>query len=144
LEWAKDPPSHRPARLQASKWADKVLSVECRRVQVAQRILSVRKLREVEFSSTVLGEPGFDMLLTIYMMEASGSAACVDVLLPAAGAPPSVAARWLKMLHSEGLITSERGQTSELNAPIELTSYGRDKLNRFLDTVEGFVTHTRS
>ena len=145
MDWATDPPSDQPTRRQTSELADNILSVECRRVQVAQRILSVRKLREVEFSSTILGEPGFDMLLNLYVWEASGRAACLDDLLPTAGALASVASRWLKVLHTEGLLSCERHQQpGELMALIELTSLGRDKLDRFLDSVESFVVRVPS
>jgi hypothetical protein len=132
-------PRSQPLRQRPLNPAQDALSSECRRRQVAQRILSVRTLREVEFGSAVLCEPGFDLLLNIYILEASGGAASLENLLPTAGVPASVAIRWLKVLHSEGLLATERGQAGDLEALVELTSVGRDKLDRFLDCVEGFV-----
>lgn len=68
----------------------------------------MRKLRTAEFGLELFGEPAWDMLLELYVREASGKAACFEDLQQALSVPGSVALRWLKVLQSENLITCER------------------------------------
>lgn len=134
----------RPDGEQASSGADHILSEECRRVIAAQRILSVRKLRDVEFNLSAIGEPGFSMLLALHVLEATGKPACLEALEQAAGVPIPVAVRWLKALEMAGLTTFGRRYSGDPNALIEITPLGRAKLARYLDAVAGFVTEEPS
>lgn len=124
--------------------ADIQLSDECRRIQIAQRIASVRKLRAGEFSSKLYGEPGWELLLEIYIREESDGAAWLEDLQQAVGVPLSVASRWLKVLQSEGLICSERRLAGDAKESFELTPRGRQKFERYLDLIKDHVTHPQS
>jgi DNA-binding MarR family transcriptional regulator len=106
-----------------------------------QRISSVRKLRAIEFSSELFGEPGWDMLLELYMREESGMSVGFEDLQEAANIPSSVTSRWVKVLQNEGLITRGRRLIKDEKALFELSTQGREKLERYLDTVKSHVTH---
>ena len=134
----------RPVGEQASPGAGHVLSEECRRLIAAQRILSVRKLRDVEFDLSAIGDPGFSMLLALHVLEATGKLAGLEALEQAAGVPIPVAVRWLKALEMAGLTTSGRRYSGGPAALIEITPLGRAKLARYLDSIVGFVTESPS
>lgn len=120
-----------------------LLADESRREQVAKRILAARKRRKAEFSIQAIGEPGFDMLLELYVLEALGKPATLEILQPTTDVPTGVALRWLKVLRREGLATSERCKDGDLwaRALIELTPLGRGKLDRYLDSVQDLVNY---
>ena len=143
MEWASRTRLEWPSGRKIPGAAAIGLSDECRREQVAERILAIRKLRHAEFSIQALGEPGFDMLLGLYHLEAHGRPAALEALQLTAGVPTRVARRWFDVLLKEHLIGCDRRKGSHLTAKtlIELTPLGREKLERYLDSVQDLVAY---
>ena len=144
MDKAVDPPSGPPTERSELDPVDITLSNEFRRIEIAQRIVVVRKLRAGEFSSKIFGEPGWDILLELYIREESGRAAWLEDLQQATGVPSSVVSRWLTVLQSEGLISFDKHVVGDVNGSFELTPQGRQKFERYLDSIKAHVVHPQS
>jgi hypothetical protein len=111
---------------------------DSRRQMLLQRALvtmEMRQLRRKFLSSAMLGEPAFDMLLALYVTNASPAILSLRILSPAIGVSESCAARWLKFLVDEGLalsVGSER-ETGEVHAAI--TDKGRNVLDEYFNAL---------
>jgi DNA-binding MarR family transcriptional regulator len=68
----------------------------------ARSVLSERRRRAQFFSSGLFGEPAWDMLLGLYIM--NGKQLQFGKLVNLVGAPQTTAIRWLKHLEDEGLV----------------------------------------
>jgi DNA-binding MarR family transcriptional regulator len=88
----------------------------------------------VHLSGAIFGEPAWDLLLEVYVREASGLSATAADLQAELAQPSSTAVRWLKVLEEQGLI--RRKQLSTGVEVIGLTSDGRAALNDYLTAVQ--------
>ncbi|GAA4747448.1 hypothetical protein GCM10023264_11470 [Sphingomonas daechungensis] len=93
----------------------------------ARRILTLRQRRAKHFGAATFGEPGWEMLLLLYV--STGSGLGVDQLAMLSGVSEGIARRWLSHLASEKLV-----QVSGLSssATVILTPRGRAGLDAFL------------
>lgn len=101
--------------------------------QKAQASFERRQLRKIFLSPKLLGEPGFDILLALYV-----ELPCSTISLPAICSlidlPTSVALRWLKVLVNEGLvltIESARDDDDPEDVSAVLTDKGRIVLDEY-------------
>ena len=93
----------------------------------ARHILAMRRARQDHLPAILFGEPGWELLLQLYVAEAErhrlSSAQCVAL----SSSPPSTAARWIKLLVQEGLVIDDSvGET------LSLTPHARELLRGFL------------
>lgn len=100
------------------------LAVQQILVKRATAALAVRRLRERYFDPSMLGEPAFDLMLTLYIEERLGEQTTVDLIL-ANGSSPRGTRRWLDYLKHNGLVQLE-GNT------VRLTPHGVELMERFL------------
>lgn len=108
------------------------LSEECQNVQMAERMLAARRLRNEEFDHALFGEPAWDMLLELYVRESSGASSTAAQLQEASGAPPSIAERWLRALEENELLLRHTRASYSGTAFVELTRGARQALERYL------------
>ena len=101
----------------------------------AKKILRVRQLRQEQFSSTMFGEPAWDILLVLYVLRTSGNRCSIAELAELAGTSPAGAFRWIGYLEQEHLVTkTEHPADANLNF-VDLTEEGRNALDAFLARV---------
>ena len=71
---------------------------------LVQSILRARSKRGAFISAKLLGEPGWDMLLELYLAELRQFRLSTSSLCIASGAAPTTALRWIASLEQESLI----------------------------------------
>ena len=67
-------------------------------VSLAERITSIRQMRKQTLPSTLFGEPGWDMMLALYIASKHGQRLTVTNVCDASDAPSTTALRWLDRL----------------------------------------------
>jgi DNA-binding MarR family transcriptional regulator len=90
-----------------------------------------RRHRVSVFGSPMFGEAAWDMLLALYIMDASGPRHTVGSLLQFSGSPMSTAQRWLDYLHAHELVRREEHPTDRRTYFIALTDNAREKLDLY-------------
>jgi len=76
-----------------------------RYVPVVRTILARRKARRELLPQGMLVDVAWDLLLQIFLFRASPGAATTDSIAIMVGQSPTVTARWLSLLQSDGLVT---------------------------------------
>lgn len=106
-------------------------------VELAVKMRDARQRRRAHLSPALFGEPGWDMLLSLYISQFDGPRLSVGRLSSLSGAPPTTALRWLDYLERERLISREPNPTDARSAFVDLTDKGRTIMDRYLsDTVD--------
>lgn len=101
-------------------------------LQRALATMRMRKLRHKFLNPIMLGEPAFDMLLALYVTNASPAILSLRIMSPQLGVPESCAARWLKVLVDDGLAMSVAGDSGEPGSiHAALTDKGRTALDDY-------------
>ena len=93
--------------------------------------IKMRQLRHEFLNPAMFGEPAFDMLLALYVTNATPGILPLRVLSPLIGVPESCAARWLKLLVSEGLALSVGGYGEPGSIHAAITDKGRIVLDEY-------------
>ncbi len=102
---------------------------------LAQKAASMyrnRRLRERFLPKAIFAEPGWDMLLDLFVAsehkrDVSISSACV-----AACVPPTTALRWIAMLEERDLVCRERDASDHRRTFLRLTPQGYRQVLNFL------------
>lgn len=104
---------------------------ECLRLAVALYNLR-RKRDEASEKKALFGEPGWDILLDLYIaqrrrMEIQVSSVCLD-----AGVPSTTILRWIARLEKEGLIYRIADNADARRRYVRLTEEGHQMMRRIL------------
>lgn len=97
----------------------------------AREILAERRRRYELFGKGMFGEPAWEILLLLYVLE-SGPRLTLSRLAELSGASKSTALRWLDYLESQHWIRREPHPTDKRSAFVELTEIGRARLEAYL------------
>jgi DNA-binding MarR family transcriptional regulator len=111
------------------------LTEECRMRRIAERLLRQRQQRSDYVSSTLFAEPGWDMLLELYVIENSGSSTAASALLPHSAITKSTKARWLDHLEQLRLVRRRAHPLEPDTEFVELTNEGARELERYLSSI---------
>lgn len=103
-------------------------------VAKARRLLLERERRLAHFSPVMFGEPGWEMLLVLYVSEATETEQTIGTLVGSIGAPQTTALRWIDYLEKERLISRQRHELDRRAVVIAITEKGREKLDRYFST----------
>jgi DNA-binding MarR family transcriptional regulator len=96
-----------------------------------------RRRRGEIFGQSMFGEPAWDMLLVLYILDVSGQRQTVGSLLQFSGKPSTTAKRWLDYLEAHDLVQSDAHPTDRRTAFVSLTPKARDGLDLYYsETVE--------
>jgi len=76
----------------------------------AKALVQARRRRERHFSSNLLGEPAWDMLLELAISAVTGARLNTTSLCAASGAPFSTALRTMRLLETEGFLRRTRAR----------------------------------
>lgn len=104
--------------------------------QTAQRLFSDRRVRSSYFSDeNLFGEPGWDILLDVYIHQSQDDDVSVKSACIGSGAPATTALRWLGVLEEMSLICSVSDPNDQRRRFIRLTPKGHERLTRYLESV---------
>lgn len=85
----------------------------------------------------MFGEPAWDMLLALYILDVSGQRQTTGALMQFSGAPITTARRWLDYLVGNGLVLRSHHPTDQRVMFVGLTDKGRNALDLYYsETVE--------
>ena len=101
-------------------------------VAFAKRISAMRGCRNNFLSDDLLGEPGYDMMLALFIADADGHRLTVSDLTRASGVPSTTALRWMATLQERGLTRRRLNNLDARMVFIELEPKGRDQVAAFL------------
>ena len=99
---------------------------------VARAIVEDRKRRAELFNRGMFGEPGWELLLHLYIADSDGPRFTVGKLTQAAGIAQSTSLRWLDYLEDQRLIVRSQHPTDARTAFVTLTDKARDALTEYL------------
>jgi len=75
--------------------------------QLASAILAFRRYRTRALSSTIFGEPAWELLLEVFVADAVGAPMTARIVADRSETPPNVMSRWLRHLSAEGLVIGD-------------------------------------
>lgn len=104
-------------------------------ISAAKDFLISRRSRASFLDESIFGEPGWDMLLALYITEETEARNSIAKLTEFSGAPPTTALRWIDHLGRLGLIRRLAHPTDLRTAFIELTDEGRYALDRYFTRI---------
>jgi len=94
----------------------------------ASQIRFTRELRRSSFSPNMFGEPAWDILLALYVVDGDQGRLSTQQVTTLAGHPMTTAVRWLDYLEQQELI--ERGTY------VELSGKGRAAMDEYLTQLD--------
>ena len=105
------------------------------RAQSAFRLYAARREHDKLFGpdGQGFGEPAWDMLLMLYVHDASLQPITREALIVAAGSAANVADRYLDWLVSRGLVATDQDDQTI----VRMQPSGRDLMDRYLDAEAG-------
>lgn len=99
---------------------------------IARTIFRARERRQRQFSPRFLGEPGWDMLLELFIHRALEMPLSTKSLCLAAGVPRSTALRMMRQLEEEGLLQRSRSAEDKRIATVEMTPHGFSQMRIYV------------
>jgi DNA-binding MarR family transcriptional regulator len=87
-------------------------------------ILTLRKGRAKHFDASLFGEPGWDMLLTLFEAYISATELTVEAVCRSGGSYPSTSRRWLAILVDRGLVEVNHDELDDPLKSVRLTEKG--------------------
>ena len=99
---------------------------------IARALLEDRRRRSRLFNPGMFGEPGWELLLNLYVNDQDGARLTIGKLIQIAGTAQSTSLRWLDYLEDQGLISREAHPTDARTAFVALTDKARGSLTSYL------------
>jgi hypothetical protein len=103
-----------------------------RQQDIAARLIAARHARRKFFPSALFGEPGWEMLLLLYVAKEQGQRTSVTTLCHNSGFPPTTALRWLHFLEAKQLVHRDASPVDKRIYYLDLTEKARLALDRLL------------
>lgn len=104
--------------------------------KVAAELLRMRQARADVFDADMFSEPGWNILLDLFVCMCRAQNCSVSDLCVASGAPATTALRWLAKLDSMGLIARTNDGEDRRRCLVFLSPRGRQKMIDYLSRVE--------
>ena len=104
-----------------------------------QLVLAARRARETYFGPGMFADPGWDLLLHLYVAKLQGKKLSVSLLSDVSGVPLTTAMRWLDILDGAGWVTRKPDQFDRRRVHVELSDRGIATLQVYFDAVGGLV-----
>lgn len=105
--------------------------------KLAAALYAARNARASLLPGVSLGEPSWDMLLTLYVAGARGREVLVSELYSASRAPTSTALRHLKRLRDKGYVELEMHAGDARKRLVTLSPLGLGRIERLLAAIAG-------
>ncbi len=100
--------------------------------RLASAILEARRRRTEIFNPAMFGEPAWELLLTLFVMDREGPRLTIGRLAQVAGTKLTTALRWLEYLEDQAFVRREEHPNDARTAFIELTDKAREALRLYL------------
>lgn len=101
----------------------------------AQTTLRARRLRLQHLPSSMFGEPAWEMLLWLYVVEKSGARQTVTLLCKASGAPATTAMRWIDYLEQQKYVTRGESPTDRRIVYVDVSASGRQAVESYFQAL---------
>lgn len=108
-------------------------------IKRARSVFEGRQLRTSYFNRSIFGEPAWDVLLVLYVADASDARQTIGKLAERIGVPPTTVLRWIAYLEKEGLVERQSHPTDRRVVFIRLIEKGRSALENYLRAMPGEV-----
>jgi len=95
-----------------------------------------RRQRASFLPSEILGEPGYDMLLDLYISRMTHKRVSVSSLCIASGVPSTTALRWISILTGKGYFARESDPSDGRRYHVTLTDLGFDATDAYLAALQ--------
>lgn len=107
-------------------------------LDVAQNRYAERRRRvEIFGDAGLFGEPGWDILLDLYIAHATERSVSVSSACIGSASPPTTGLRWLISLEEAGLVSRERDPKDQRRILVRLSEDGIDSMESFLREISG-------
>lgn len=103
---------------------------------LAERIASymaMKRRRTAAFGCDIFGDPGWDIMLDLYVAAVQGRSVSVSSSCIAAGAAPTTGLRWVNQLIREGLVVRTGDRSDGRRSFLTLTPAARAAVERLWD-----------
>lgn len=110
--------------------------------ELACRIYEARRARARFLSTSLLGEPVWDMLLALFCYTASGRRMSVSSLCFASGVPPTTALRWTRVMEGRELVERVNDSKDGRRVYLLLTAKGKEAMQRYLRSIYASLAGT--
>lgn len=109
------------------------IDIDARNLRRAKVIYAIRRRRDALAGiGGLFGEPGWDILLDVYVAQKSRRAIQVSSVCLEAGVPSTTILRWLARLEGEGLVYRTSDNVDARRRFVRLTEAGEAMMNRIL------------
>lgn len=98
-------------------------------VKRARMAFGLRRRRDRIFAKSFYGEPAFDILLALYVVESENVSLSLKKLAELASLPHATAVRWIDLLAADGFIAREPHPTDRRKSAIKLLPKGQAALD---------------
>lgn len=107
--------------------------------RLAQAMIRLRRLREQHLDAELFAEPGWEMLLDLYVQRVAGRMTSVTSLCTASCAPMPTALRWLDIIQKQGLVSREDDPSDKRRSFISLSRSGETAVTNYLSESARYV-----
>lgn len=116
---------------------------QARRLDIAEKIITARALRNEVFPSYFHAERAWDISLVIYFRSTKGDKITVTSLVEEIGAPHATACRWIDSLAARGLLKIKPDHLDARRKFVEPTDQLLQRMEMFLNAVQklGLIGH---
>lgn len=100
---------------------------------MARSYLAARRRRDDLIGAGLFADPGWDILLDLYVNEMEGALISVSSACLASGVATSTALSWIQKLVSRGLVIRERDRRDGRRTFLRLTTEATDAIERWIN-----------
>ncbi len=98
----------------------------------ARNILKLRRERERLLDRRLFGEPGWDMLLELYVAHCDGKSVTVSAVAQASAGPTTTGLRYISLLAEAGLVERTKAAHDRRSILVSLTDEGLAAIEKLL------------
>jgi DNA-binding MarR family transcriptional regulator len=103
-------------------------------IAIARLMVARRRQRDKLFGADNFGEPGWDMLLDLYIAQADMRTISTSSLCVASGVPPTTALRWINKMEVDGWIERYRLPHDGRRTFVRLSTITQEKMEKLLSS----------
>ena len=101
-------------------------------LRLARHLYALRRLRDERFGVELFSEPGWDLLLYLYIAACENGPVCISDACNGAAAPPTTALRWIRQLEEARLVVREGDPCDARRAYVRLSARAFRKMRSLL------------
>lgn len=119
--------------------SDSDLRTGAERAQLLRKVQKVRSCRTDFFSSSLFGEPAWDMLLELFVSAIEQKRVTVGELCIASNVPQTTALRWIDVLLKGGLATRRSDPLDGRRVHVEITPEAYGAMQDYAGQLSGTI-----